>query len=334
MKNSYTLHELLESESFQRYVRQPESQDAELWKRWVTQHPEQKELVEQARQMITGLHFKHSDLSQEEIEQAWIKVDKQIQKQKYVHPSGQQNFYYAVAAAVSLLIVAAAAWWVFSASYQMDIQTAYGETKALRLADGSEVTLNANSRLRFDARELSSPERIVALGGEAYFHVVQKNVDGLQYSFSVNTDEGGTIEVLGTSFNVQSRRDLTQVVLESGKVKFKTEKEATTLEPGEMVEYSKATQEVSKKNVQAEMYSAWKDQKLFFDDTPLATIAIILEDTYGLQVVFGEEQLKGRKISGAITAKNLNTLLQAMERLFKISITRQDNTLHFDSYEP
>ncbi|MEK6480021.1 FecR domain-containing protein [Catalinimonas sp. 4WD22] len=334
MKNSYTLNELLESESFQQYVRQPESQDAELWKQWLAQNPEQKEIVEQARQVIIGINFKRSSLSQEEIEQAWNTVNHQIQKHQHPNPSSQQNFYHAIAATVSLLIVAAASWWVFSASYQIDIQTAYGETKSLRLADGSEVTLNANSRLRFDARDLNSPERIVALGGEAYFHVVQKNVDSIQYSFSVNTDEGGTIEVLGTSFNVQSRRDLTQVVLESGKVKFKTEKEATTLIPGEMVEYSKATQEVSKKNVHAEMYSAWKDQKLFFDDTPLSTIAIVLEDTYGLQVVFGEEQLKNRKISGAVTAKNLNTLLQAMERLFKISITRQDNTLYFDSYEP
>jgi ferric-dicitrate binding protein FerR (iron transport regulator) len=334
LKNSYTLHELLESESFQGYVRQPDSQDAVLWKQWIAQHPEQKELIEQARQVIIGINFKRSSLSQEEIEQAWNTVNHQIQKHQYPNPSSQQNFYYAIAATVSLLIVAAASWWVFSASYQIDIQTAYGETKSLRLADGSEVTLNANSRLRFDARDLKSPERIVALGGEAYFHVVQKNVDGLQYSFSVNTDEGGTIEVLGTSFNVQSRRDLTQVVLESGKVKFKTEKEATTLEPGEMVEYSKATQEVSKKNVHAEMYSAWKDHILFFDDTSLTSLALILEDNYGLKVIFNDEMLKEKKISGAVTARNLNTLSEAVERLLRISIIRQQDTLYFESHTP
>lgn len=271
----------------------------------------------------------------EEIEQAWTNVERSIQERSYSYPFGQRSYYYSViAATISLLMVAIASWWVYSASYQMNIKTAYGETKSLRLPDGSEVTLNANSHLSFDVRELIGRERKVDLEGEAYFHVVQRSIEGLRSSFNVNTEEGGTIEVLGTSFNVQNRRDYTQVVLESGKVKFKTDTKATTLEPGEMIEYSKTTQKVSKKNVQAEMYSAWKDQKLFFDDTPLSTIAILLEDTYGFKIVFEDEQLKTMKISGEVTAKNLNTLLQAVEKLFRISITRQDNTLRFNSYEP
>lgn len=334
MKDSYTLYELLENNSFQYYAKHPDSQEAKVWTQWLKAHPEQKECAEQARQMVLGLQFKKTSLSAGEIEDAWLKVDASIKRHKYTTRSTFGNFYYAIAASVSLLILATVAWWIFSASYQMHIQTAYGETKALILPDGSEVTLNANSRLRYDVRTLAGPERIVKLGGEAFFHIVQRKDEVSRHSFSVITHEGGTVEVLGTAFNVQSRRNITQVVLQSGKVQFKTEEEATTLEPGEMVEYSGATKKVYKKNVQAEMYSAWKDQKLFFDDTPLTSLAVTLEDTYGLKTIFRDEMLKEEKISGAVTATNLNTLLQAVERLLSISISRQQDTLYFESHTP
>jgi transmembrane sensor len=332
LKDSYTLYEFLENSSFQQYVKAPDSQEAKLWIQWLEAHPEQRECAEQARQMVIGLQFEKASLSSEEIEQAWLKVDTRIKKQGYAGSLVYWNLYHAVAATVSLLIIATALVWVFDASYEMNVQTAYGETKFLKLPDGSEVTLNANSTLRYNARALNSPERIVDLSGEAFFHVVQRIDKAGQHSFSVITEEGSTIEVLGTAFNVQSRRNVTQVVLESGKVQFKTEKEATMLEPGEMVEYSGTTKKVSKRNVQAEMYSAWKDQKLYFDDTPLTSLALILEDTYGLEVIFKEEMLKEKKISGTVTATNLPTLLQAVERLLRISINRQQDTLYFESH--
>ena len=332
MKDNYTLYELLEDASFQQYVKAPGSQEALLWRQWLEAHPEQRECAEQAKQMVIGLQFKKANLSAEEIEKAWLDVETSIKTGGNVSRSLYGNLYHGVAATVSLLILATVSWWVFSASYEMNIQTAYGETKFLKLPDGSEVTLNANSYLHYNVQNLQGPERIVNLKGEAFFHVEQRKDHAGQHSFSVMTEEGGTIEVLGTAFNVQSRRNVTQVVLESGKVQFKTEKEATTLEPGEMVEYSGATKKVSKKNVQAEMYSAWKDQKLYFDDTPLTSLALILEDTYGLEVIFKDEMLKEKKISGAITATNLPTLLQAVERLLRISINRQQDTLYFESH--
>lgn len=335
LKDSYTLYEFLENPSFQQYTRDPDSQEAKRWFLWLDAHPEQRERAEQAKQMIIGLQFKKASLSAEEIAQAWSNMDVSIKKFSCRPEKTYRNLYYdAVAASVSLLLIAAAAWWVFSASYHMDIRTAYGETKFLRLPDGSEVTLNANSTLQYDVRALNSPERIVALAGEAFFHVKQRSEGTSHHSFSVVSEEGGTIDVLGTSFNVQSRRKMTQVVLQSGKVQFKTEQEATTLEPGEMVEYSGTTKKVSKKNVQPELYSAWKDQKLFFDDTPLTSLALQLEDTHGLKVIFKDEMLKEKKITGAVSAKNLDTMLQAVERLLGISITRQQDTLYFEYHTP
>ncbi len=332
LKEHHTLYELVEDLSFQRYALHPDSQEALRWKQWLADHPEQKELITQAKQMVKGIRFKPTNLPPESIELAWTKVEAQIKKQSSDYFPPYLNFYYVVAASLSLLVLAAASWWSFSASYQMDIQTAYGKTKLVQLSDGSTVTLNANSRLRYDARDMESPARHVELSGEAFFQVVPRKEQERQHTFSVLTEEGGNIEVLGTSFNVQSRRNKIQVVLESGKVKFSVEEIATSMQPGEMVEYSGIYKKVYKKSVQAEMYSAWKEEKLFFDDTSMTALALILEDNYGLKVVFNDESLKSKKITGVISAKNLDTLLKALERLLSISIDQKQQTIYLNPY--
>ncbi|WKN31447.1 FecR domain-containing protein [Porifericola rhodea] len=331
MKASYTLYDLLEDDSFQQYARQQDEDAYQQWKSWLEIHPEQKALAEEARQMIVGVKFKKQSLAPEVVDDAWESLNRKIDHQGGSKWGSIISFYHGLAATVSLLIVAMAAWWVLEASYHMRLQTDYGQTSSFVLPDGSEVTLNANSLLSYDIRNLQSAERQVMLSGEAFFHVIERSIQGDRHTFSVHTEEGGRVEVLGTSFNVHSRRNKTQVVLESGKVRFKTAQDATLLQPGEMVEYSETTRQVSKKTVQAEKFSAWKEQMLYFDDSPLTELAHLLEDNYGLQVVFHQQQLEGRKISGGVSARNLDVLLQALERLLQIDIKRDHDKLHFYS---
>jgi transmembrane sensor len=80
-------------------------------------------------------------------------------------------------------------------------QEKYTERKTLSkmiLADGSSVTLNADSRLKYPA-SFDGPTREVYLTGEAFFDI-QKDPD---HPFIIHTDKM-IIRVLGTSFNVKS----------------------------------------------------------------------------------------------------------------------------------
>src|SRR5690606_943370 len=79
------------------------------------------------------------------------------------------------------------------------IETPRGGQYDIVLADGTEVTLNAASSLRFPVDINNKSERQVTLTGEGYFNVA-KNA---QRPFIVNSNQQ-EIKVLGTVFNVNS----------------------------------------------------------------------------------------------------------------------------------
>src|SRR5690625_2537866 len=99
-------------------------------------------------------------------------------------------------------------------------RTGFGEKLDIELDDGSQITLNANSVLRWAEDWQDNKDRQVVLEGEAFFEV--KRQDGIP--FTVMTDDVA-VEVLGTSFNVDSRESSTRVYLDEGKINLKLKKE-------------------------------------------------------------------------------------------------------------
>lgn len=90
-----------------------------------------------------------------------------------------------------------------------------GQRTNLTLPDGTNVWLNARSTMEYPIT-FGKDARNIRLNGEAYFDVPR--VDGKP--FIVQTDKG-TVEVLGTEFNVEAYRDQStyEVTLMRGKVK-------------------------------------------------------------------------------------------------------------------
>lgn len=72
----------------------------------------------------------------------------------------------------------------------------------LRLADGTQVWLNAESRLKYPSR-FTGEQRVVELEGEGYFKVTPDS----QRPFIVKSGNI-TTEVLGTEFNVRDRKSV------------------------------------------------------------------------------------------------------------------------------
>lgn len=133
--------------------------------------------------------------------------------------------------AASVTLVVLAGGWLFrDALLYTTVRTGFGETRSLTLPDGSGVTLNANSALRFprfgfgewtvatDAAHKNP--RTVELTGEADFSV--RHLPDHQ-PFVVRTSKGLNVTVLGTQFTVFSRERATRVALRSGRVQLMTE---------------------------------------------------------------------------------------------------------------
>ncbi|HWD90410.1 MAG TPA: FecR domain-containing protein [Mucilaginibacter sp.] len=95
------------------------------------------------------------------------------------------------------------------------------------LPDGSVVTLNKYSTLSF-APSFTGNKRYAKLAGEAFFNVRHDPAK----PFIIETNDL-LITVLGTSFNVKSRGDTTEVIVETGIVGVKKEQQIITLNAGE-----------------------------------------------------------------------------------------------------
>lgn len=329
MKNIYTVHELLENGSFHRFVADPASEDGKRWQAWLDAHPDQAPMIDEARYLLTNLQFRQQKLDDQALDQAWYAVKEQLQMS---HDSSlPRGVIYKVAAAVALLIIAGIFYWL-QLEQMVIYETGYGEIKKIVLEDGSMVQLNANSSISYHPENMLALNREVFLDGEAYFDVSHHQHEREQSRFLVHTSNG-VVEVLGTRFNVQSRHQSTQVVLESGSVSFETrQKQKTTLSPGEMLEYSEESQALNLKKVNPRQFTAWRQQKLYFDETPLADLAKILEDTYGKKVLIRDERLRTKKLSGEISAEDMDKVLLAVSRLFSIKISQKDDTVFLESF--
>lgn len=148
----------------------------------------------------------------------------------------------------------------------------------LTLADGTEVTLNAGSRLEYP-EAFSGERREVKLSGEGYFRVAKS-----EKPFEVNMAEA-KVRVYGTQFNVKTdRRNTVQTVLVEGKVGFiPTSGEEIRLLPGEGVEYDGLSGHIEVQPVDVQYATAWLEGVFKYRDRPLNLILEDMAAWYGIE---------------------------------------------------
>ena len=163
----------------------------------------------------------------------------------------------------------------------MALSVPRGQDYHLTLADGTQVWLNAESRLEFPDR-FNGNTREVRLSGEAYFEVKKD----AKRPFIVHSDYL-TTRVLGTSFNVRvySSRDAA-VTLVKGRVQVKAGNEAQILAPGQQA--SLAGSKLAVKAVDTYPVTQWKEGFFYFDNQSLFSIMQDLARWYGVNVSFDD----------------------------------------------
>lgn len=233
------------------------------------------------------------------------------------------------AALAGFILLATGAFMAYRQWYPDDLvrQTAFGKMSTLTLPDGSTVTLNGNSRLRYAPRWASHQTREVWLDGEGYFQVThQQNHE----RFVVHLPNKLNIEVLGTQFNVMARQARAKVVLNTGKIRLdvgEQAKEKLVMRPGDLFYADVKAKVYYRKHVDAAAQSAWKSGKLTFDGTTLQEVAQMLEDTYGVKVIINDPALQRQTISGTIPNQSMQTILSGLTTLFDLHITQQSNQI-------
>jgi transmembrane sensor len=239
------------------------------------------------------------------------------------------------AAAAAVVGTVAGGWMLYQqrGPAPQEVATKYGQMRVVKLPDGSEVTLNGHSKLRYATQWSPNRPREVWLDGEGYFSVTHQ---ANNQRFLVHTQAGFNVEVLGTQFTVCRRRDQARVVLVSGKVRvdFDDQRPDLTMRPGDLVETRDAVPGAVVRQVRTAPYAAWKDSRLVLDETTIAELATRLQDTYGIEVVVATPELNQRKVTGAMAVRDLDVVLQALEETFDLKATRNGNRITLADNSP
>jgi transmembrane sensor len=211
---------------------------------------------------------------------------------------------------------------VVSSDIQMrTIATPYGKDYRVTLNDGTEVVMNADSKLTFPTR-FTGKERIVHLVGEAYFKVAKNP----KMPFIVQTDKMNT-RALGTEFNVRAYAGAEpHVTLIEGSVLVNVADKDVQLKPGEDISFSNSTVKI--KNVDIQYYVQWKDGFLYFDNQPLVDVMSDLGRWYNVNIEIENPSLMTYRLHFIVNRNSgIDEVIDNLNTLGYLNVVRNQNNI-------
>ncbi|MEQ9441504.1 MAG: DUF4974 domain-containing protein [Cyclobacteriaceae bacterium] len=332
---TYQVEDFVADQAFQQWARQPDLASNQFWQQFLQTYPDKREPIEEALEIVSNIQYHPYTLSKEQqdriLQQAYHQADSTNLPKPHYWISNKKHL--AVTATITLVLLASLMAWWWVPAYDT-YETGYQESRTVRLPDGSEVMLNANTSMRVSVNVEINEPREVWLEGEAYFQVKRlgeqeaKDRPALK-NFIVHTDNFD-IEVLGTTFNVANRSRKSEVLLKSGKVKVASQQIEQTqiLQPGDLLILSEEDKNFQMKKTKADLVPSWRENFFVFENTPLHQVARSLEDYYGLEVTIADQQLATKTFTAKISRDDLPMLLKAIEASFGVSVTREEQAIH------
>ncbi|WP_212003179.1 FecR family protein [Chitinophaga sp. HK235] len=263
----------------------------------------------------------------------WEKVAQSLDTPVVSMPSRRRYWW---AAAAVLLAAAGAGIWKLTGKHKapslalQQISAPLGSTIKALLPDGTEVWINAGSKISYDPR-FDGTTRDVTVAGEVFFDVAKDD----NKPFIVHS-ENLAIQVLGTSFNVRAYGDdqKAEVAVISGKVQVmmcNSPEKKVVLLPREKLVLSldkvaapkqndsiqhatfKVQELADSKDPAVVMETAWCDHKLAFMNETFAEVARKMERQFNVNIVFEDEALKHEVLSGVFEKEDINKALRLLQ---------------------
>jgi transmembrane sensor len=266
------------------------------------------------------------------VENAWEKVSQTIEQAPTLPASRIRKLYFPilkVAAAITLLIVTSALLFEVLRENNLHqrgiiVRNSEGNNTRILLPDSSTVWLNANSIIEYSS-EFGKTFREVTLKGEAFFDVKKDDK-----AFIVRTDNM-QVHVKGTRFNVEAdkKNAFIKTTLEEGKVELHVEgsNEFYTMTPGDQIILNTQLNNVEVKKVDPSDFSAWKEEKLIFDNVPLGEIITKLENRYKVKITIKSLRAKHELLTMIIERETLDEVLEMIKLSSQLQVKVERNEI-------
>ncbi|MVM36820.1 DUF4974 domain-containing protein [Spirosoma sp. HMF3257] len=344
MYQNYTTDDFLQDTAFRKWVLQGTPSDDAFWADILRNFPHQRDTIQQAREFLLTLHEQvEADFPSEQQVDLLYKRIVENAHEAPVRPLYSWSSWW-VAASVSLLIVLSG-WWftqknivriaksdstgmLDSRLFEQVVNTS-AAVLIVNLPDGSQASLEPRSQLHY-RKAFADTIREVFLVGEAFFEV-QKNP---AKPFLVRAN-AITTRVLGTSFRVSAydQDQQIKVMVKTGRVAvFSTqsrkytdpEQDGLILTPNQQADFTKTDAHFTRTLVDKPIpiIPQTELQQFSFRNAPLPEILQAIEKTYGVELIFDEQQLSNCRLTTSLENENLfekmDVLCEAIGATYKL----------------
>jgi len=250
----------------------------------------------------------------------------------------------------AVLLMACCIFFVYHSflTYRKELlikETPKGVRSVFTLTDGTEIRLNADSRLEYPAH-FSDSTREVFLIGEAFFDVSKDAA----HPFIIHTKDMD-IKVLGTTFNVKaySNERLTETTLLNGAITVtlnNLSKKQIYLKPSQKLVFRNLRSDnrrvaLTNNDIDTSMRqltyfepdhatiieTSWTNNKLTFKNEDFSTLARSMERWYNVDISFDSENPKQLRFTGIIEKENIGEALRALQLTEKFNYTINDSAI-------
>lgn len=299
----YSISELAQDDAFIHWVKYPDATTSEQWQNWLSQHPEVIKKVDAASSIVRSLSFVEAPVSDAQKEALWSRIDALANEETSTKAKDSRIRTLLPYLAAAMLALAISFFFIFPFQQSTTAGTVAAESIKYNLPDGSTVTLNADSKITFNKRSWAQ-NRTIELEGEAFFEVKK----GSPFTVSTNA---GTVEVLGTSFNVDNYDEDFSVACYTGKVKVQTQVGTATLTAGQKV--STNNQELSSADFDPNAQQDWRKGYFKYVDVSVKNILAEIERQYAVKINFqAPDSILNKKHNCTFTNTNLDSSLQVI----------------------
>jgi hypothetical protein len=361
----YAVNDFLTDDYFLRWVNQNDPEAEKFWKLYVTLHPETKATIERAREIALKLkETDHMPVLDVQVDQLWSGIQQRIETPQVDLASiakTPKKFHWQYGIAASLILGAI----IFGTAYfstkkevldpqvlalrvpmtEDFVEEVNNTQSAIRihLNDGSIVSLAKGSRLKYRTSYEGEESRHVFLTGEAFFDISKDP----RKPFFVHANEVVT-KVLGTSFNVKaySNENNVTVAVRSGKVSvfspktsnavkgdIQSEVEGVVLLPNQQVIYQRQEESFDKTLVETPVILSKEVERtdFTFENESIPQVFKVLQEAYGIEIIFDEEVMKGCFITAPLGSEPLFEKLKVICRTIGASYEIMDSKVVINS---
>lgn len=339
--HDFSLGEFVWDKSFRNWVLNPTREDDETWQNWLAAHPDKREMVERARQLVLSIRPANASLSNPEKRKAVERIVERLEARNLDRSEEGHSPWYAggVVRIAAMMVLLAGFGWLFWLRHQQPKVIGYDQLVAaanvemrevvnttaqplpIDLEDGSRITIDPGSRISYPAHFSGTPtgsgRREVFLSGKAFFDIAKDP----SRPFFVYANELVT-KVLGTSFTIRSfaNEQEVSVAVKTGKVavfsredpdatdkQISRELTGIVIEPNQQVVLVRKTVKITKSLVpEPEVVAeAGAAPHFEFDETPVSAVFSALQNAYGIDIIYDKNVMDECPITATLTEMSL-----------------------------